>query len=135
MLTLRTCNLPLLQARHLSQLAGGWLVFAENPAPDLPACIAQQKKSCDGEDDYQDLCCEREPASVGEEMAYYGNAQAGEACAKQQAHTEAKATAERTAVDRSPRFGRQLRFGYARRLQWLFYRVIFLLGLVLFASR
>ncbi len=103
-------NLPLLQARHLSQLAGGWLVFAENPEPDLPACIAQQKKSCGSEDDYQDLCCEREPASVGEEMAYYGNAQAGYTRAEQQAHADAEATAERAAVDLASRLWWQLCF-------------------------
>src|SRR5260370_42443701 len=103
-------NLPLLQTCHLSQLAGGWLVFAENPEPDLPADIAQQKKSCDGEDDYQDLCCEREPASVGEEMAYYGNAQAGDTRAEQQAHADAEAAAERAAVDLASRLWWQLGF-------------------------
>ena len=108
MLTLRTCKLPLLQTCHLSQLAGGWLIFAEYSAPDFPAGIAQHKKSCDGENYHQGLYYKREPASAGKEMAQHGNAQAGDACAEQQAHTNAKATAKRAAVDISSRLGEQL---------------------------
>lgn len=108
MFALRARAIPLFQARHLALLGGGWLVFAEYPASDFPAEIAQQEKKGDGEDDYQNLGGERKPAPVGEEMADDGNAQAGDARAKQQAHTDAEATAERTAVDIPTRFRRQL---------------------------
>ena len=110
MFALRARGIALFQARHLALLRGGWLVFAENPASDFPAEIAQQEEKGDGEDDHQDLCGEREPAPVGEEMADDGNAQAGDARAEQQAHTDAEAASERAAVDISACLWRQLGF-------------------------
>src|SRR5581483_3642231 len=139
MFALRARGIALFQARHLALLRGGWLVFAEYPASDFPAETAQQEEKGDGEDDHQDLCGEREPAPVGEEMADDGNAQAGDARADQQAHADAEATAEWTAVDIPPRFRGQLCFGRARRLRCFFlyglflFPAIFLLELLIFA--
>src|SRR5579872_3774875 len=90
MFALRTGGVALFQACHLALLRGGWLVFAEYAASDLPAEVAQQEKSHDSHDDHQDLCCKREPASVGEEMADDGDTQAGDTRAEQQAHTDAE---------------------------------------------
>ena len=83
LLALRTRAIALLQAGHLADLRGGWLVFAEDPASDLPAEVAEQEEADDDDDDDQDLGQQGEQAPAREEVADDGDAEAGDTGAEE----------------------------------------------------